>query len=835
MSHATLLPQWRERWRFPSLLAGMAMARQHLLDAGDLVDAILQGIAEPVAEPGQAISMLLASGEYGAARALAESGLVADRPAEELDAQIDAAIRVAEAELARRQSGLVQRARRAGLDDPPLDVGFLLEERCADAVAELDAWGAKLAAAEGGLRQRLGEKLAAAEPNRHPEWADAVQACLDAGEFPAARRLLDDGPAGDMFGGPLTVPRWASWPWPDRALAEIQRWYRGLDGTPRGFVVRWRPEAADDAAAELLEAVDGLGTDIDEDAVRRFAVALDRNLGAEERVPHQVERCGEGFRTYLAAASADYRLPWLSLPNKLQLYIGPPGWAPPDSAPAIWFVPAVGAAGASPPHGVALIDATTVFQLMAPDRKGRVTTGSYRRINLLRYICRQFRLADVLGSNVRTALNGTSGYELRDAIAWYFDLLGIHLAEGVVDALLYDTGAYPEALWAAIEQLAPDAGRPAEINAEDLTAWRQSKEAMSAFHDRVLGPILSDREVAVLLHAALLGYGQLPEAVFTIGNIESHPDVSAALSKEPVSLAAAANRVVARVLLEPRDPEIYGWSKPGLTVLLSVANDMRARLAEDISELAKRRTRSLEDANLHLQNTSLTSAMHQVKTSVFALKDILAEMTAVGHHADDVHRALAFIADLDDVWALTAPEGMQSLLARSPFDLAELLRGRRRQFHVTYKDVDVTMTPDYQEPVIVWGSRPLLKLALDNVLHNAVRAAQRREKGVRRVCLRLSVVPQEPHEPPAWAVVDVEDSGPGIPPDQLEPLRVGDSERIQSEGGGLGIIHASDHIKYNGGVLDICGEPSPDLGGAHIQIKVPLYGPPGTQQTSTAT
>jgi signal transduction histidine kinase len=819
---AEILPMWKGRWRYPSLLSLLGTASPQRLDDASVVDAILRGIAEPVRDPQEAISVLVASGEYDTARTLAESGLVVGSAADEIDAEIDAAMRAAGAELARRENGLTQRARRVGLQDKPPNALVVLDERRADAVAELDAWEETITAAEAELRQRLEAELTAvlpgesAQPGESAEWADAVRACLEAGEFPAARQLLAEGPLTEAGGGPLTVPRWPAWPWPDRSITEILGWYRGLGPAPRTFLARWGP-----GETELLETVAGLRSGLGEDAVRRFAAALDRQLGAEDEIPHQVQPEGDGFRTHLADASADYRLPRLALPGRLPLYIGPPGWTPPETAPAVWFVPDVGAADAPAPPGVARIDATVLFQLIAPDRAQHPTSGSQRRVNLLRRLCRQFRLADVLGDSATSVIAGLPGYDPREAIAWYLDLLGCHLGKGVVDALLYDTGAYPPALWAAIARLAPEEGRPRELTLEDVDAWRQSGEAMRDLHDQVLGSVLPDREVAALLHAALLAYGGQPESVFTLRGLESHPDVGALLSGESISLSEAADRVAARVLLERKEPGIYGWSKPGLAMLLAVTNDIQAYLADDIRELAERRTRSLEIADLELRNTSLESAVHQLKTTFFVVKDILTELDAAGQRADDVRRARGLIDDLDDVWPKVAQSGgALSLLDRSSFDLTELLNGRRRYFSMNYTDIEVTMPPggaDGWAGVSVWGSRPLVKLALDNILNNAVRETRRKENGDRRIRLSLGVIPQESHEPPAWALVDIEDSGPGIPPDQIEALRTGNS-------GGMGINHAYHHIQYNGGELVISDRPSPDLGGAHVQIRLPLSG-----------
>ncbi|MBT2234423.1 HAMP domain-containing sensor histidine kinase [Nonomuraea sp. NEAU-A123] len=821
MNWLAVLADWDGRWRYPALLVEVARPAGARLEQR-CAERILDGIAEPVSEPRQAIEVLLERGEFGVAQGLAGSGLFPTDTANDIADMVRAAQEATKSELARRRDGLIQRAQRAQFHEPPPAVSSLLRDRRQEAVDTLNDWESRLHEAEAKEKARLTKWLTAEESAGNTEWADAVQGCLDAGEFPAAERLLEAGPAKDVPGGPHCVPRWAPWPWSDRELPEILRWYRG-GAAPPGFRRHWCPVPDDVPTTDLLATLEKLNRRCDQETVRDFAAALDHALGAG-RLPHEVEPYGTGFRTHLAAVS-DYRLPWLDLPKKIPLYIGPPGWTPSADRQALWFVPGSGTSGAAPPPGVAVLDATTILRLIAPERTGDPANESHRRVNLLREIGGQLRVADVLGEHATAVLHQTSVHETRDAIAWCLDLLGVHPGGGVMDTLLYDTGAYLRALRVALEQLAPDGRRPVELTVEDLAAWRQDRETMADFHERVLAPICSDREVAVLLHVALMIYGERPDAEFTVDDLGEYLAIGRSFD-DLASLAAATRRAITGVLFEGRGTGVYGWSRPGLAALLS-SGDMEARLDEDFEELTQRRLRTIGSATLHLQNVGLTSAMHQVKTNVFAVKDILSELAARNDHPNQLARALLFIADLDEVWALSEPEGAQTLLKRVPFDLCALLRGRRHHFHVTYKDVQITLQEDAADPLIVWGSRPLVKLALDNLLNNAVRAAQRTQRGTRgRVHLSFDTESLEPGKPPAWARIGVEDSGCGIPPELRRVLLDPDVRRVRSEyGGGVGVRHAQDHITYNGGMLEIMDQMS-GLGGAHLEVWLPLAGTP---------
>ena len=122
-------------------------------------------------------------------------------------------------------------------------------------------------------------------------------------------------------------------------------------------------------------------------------------------------------------------------------------------------------------------------------------------------------------------------------------------------------------------------------------------------------------------------------------------------------------------------------------------------------------------------------------------------------------------------------------------------------------------------PAVVLGDRPALERLLANLVSNAQRAG---------ATVRTTSSAQD-----GWAVLDVDDDGPGIPVHDRERVferwvRL-DVARTHDDGGsGLGLALARETARRLGGDLEVRDS---DLGGARLRLRLPLAGssiaPPG--------
>jgi two-component system, OmpR family, sensor histidine kinase MtrB len=104
---------------------------------------------------------------------------------------------------------------------------------------------------------------------------------------------------------------------------------------------------------------------------------------------------------------------------------------------------------------------------------------------------------------------------------------------------------------------------------------------------------------------------------------------------------------------------------------------------------------------------------------------------------------------------------------------------------------------------------------LDVVVANLVGNALKH--GARPVQVRLS-------GGDAVAVIEVRDSGPGIPHDVLphvfERFYKSDTARIRSEGSGLGLSITAENVRIHGGTVRAANHPA---GGAVFTVELPLW------------
>jgi signal transduction histidine kinase len=149
-------------------------------------------------------------------------------------------------------------------------------------------------------------------------------------------------------------------------------------------------------------------------------------------------------------------------------------------------------------------------------------------------------------------------------------------------------------------------------------------------------------------------------------------------------------------------------------------------------------------------------------------------------------------------------------MVRTDVDLDDLLAAEARRVRVeTSLEVSAEIVA-----VRVCGDRAKLAQVFRNLTDNAARHANR------RILLRLGT-------DGAWARVQIDDDGPGIPePDRARVfdrfVRLDSSRERTSGGSGLGLAIAMEIVLGHGGTAAV--ETSP-LGGARLTVLLPLAEP----------
>jgi two-component system sensor histidine kinase GlrK len=223
------------------------------------------------------------------------------------------------------------------------------------------------------------------------------------------------------------------------------------------------------------------------------------------------------------------------------------------------------------------------------------------------------------------------------------------------------------------------------------------------------------------------------------------------------------------------------------------------------------------------QRKFLGHVSHELKTPLTALRegsDLLAD-EVVGPLNPEQREIARILRDN----SLQLRRLIESLLN---YSAAEFQRGRLNVKQVKMSDVVRAVADDHRlalrtrnvalkldcEPVFVAGDEEKLRTVVDNLLSNAIKFTPqggRIELALRRDDDR--------------AVIEVIDSGPGVPPEERErifrPFMQG--RALQSgpvKGTGLGLSIVQEYVSAHGGTAEVVERQPP---GAHFRIALPLH------------
>lgn len=224
--------------------------------------------------------------------------------------------------------------------------------------------------------------------------------------------------------------------------------------------------------------------------------------------------------------------------------------------------------------------------------------------------------------------------------------------------------------------------------------------------------------------------------------------------------------------------------------------DMRARIEAQIESRTLMLSGISHDLRTPLTRMRLAVGLMEDEAEAAALRGDIAQMEEM------IDRYLDFLRD-----------GSAELAV--PTDLAALLAER----------VALAVRGGGQVVLAGPGARPVLPLrrglterAVDNLIANALRYGQRAE-------VRLLALPDA-------AVIEVEDAGPGIAPEDrqaaLRPFVRLDGARAADGAVGLGLAIVADAMRAQGGRVELDAGRSPGLGGLCARLILP-------RQTSSAT
>ncbi len=256
-------------------------------------------------------------------------------------------------------------------------------------------------------------------------------------------------------------------------------------------------------------------------------------------------------------------------------------------------------------------------------------------------------------------------------------------------------------------------------------------------------------------------------------------------------------------------------------------------LSRGLEEKVRRRTAELEEANRRLQELDrlksdfVSTVSHELRTPLTAIRS-LSESLLTGR---DIPRArqeqfLAIIAQesqrlsrmINQLLDLSRIEAGKMEWRMEVLDLGEVVGAAVQTHRALFDDKGIELQArPAPGPVRVMADRDKIIQVLTNLLSNAAKFTP--PGG--RVWVRASAEG-------GWGVVEVEDTGVGIPAGQIDAIfekfrQVGDTLTAKPEGAGLGLPISRDIVEFHGGTLTV---RSQEGRGSCFRVSLPLSAEP---------
>ena len=253
------------------------------------------------------------------------------------------------------------------------------------------------------------------------------------------------------------------------------------------------------------------------------------------------------------------------------------------------------------------------------------------------------------------------------------------------------------------------------------------------------------------------------------------------------AMAATAHRITAesldaRLPVSNRDDE-FGR-------LASVFNETLARLDAAFEQLR----RFTADAS-HELRTPLTAIRSVGEVALQRPLSTEGYREVIGSMLEEVDRLTRLVENL---LLLTRAEAGRIPLTRVTVDLRELVAGVSDGLRVLAEEKNQDLTVELPGPVAAECDATVLRQGITNLLHNAIKFTP--PKGIIRVAAKSAVGGE--------AVIEVEDSGPGIPAADHQRVferfyRVDPARSRDTGGTGLGLAIARWAVEASGGRIEL--------------------------------
>jgi len=204
----------------------------------------------------------------------------------------------------------------------------------------------------------------------------------------------------------------------------------------------------------------------------------------------------------------------------------------------------------------------------------------------------------------------------------------------------------------------------------------------------------------------------------------------------------------------------------------------------------------------------------------------LGELLPAQHEAAHItaQRMRMLSGVVEDLTAILEAEN--DALQQTPIDLAALIQTRLAYFEAQAEQAQLSLQVEFTPGLpLAWGNAPQLRRVLDNLMDNAFKFTPAGGSVTVRLRPGDSANPDEGQPVPKDLVLEVSDTGIGIPPDQLERVfdrfyQVDGSTTRRYGGTGLGLALVKGLVKAHGGQVGVQSQPG---AGSTFRVTLPAW------------
>ncbi|WP_159787831.1 ATP-binding protein [Sodalinema gerasimenkoae] len=282
------------------------------------------------------------------------------------------------------------------------------------------------------------------------------------------------------------------------------------------------------------------------------------------------------------------------------------------------------------------------------------------------------------------------------------------------------------------------------------------------------------------------------------------------------------------------------WTKDDINLLESVASRLGIAIAQaNLLAQAKQRQveleaarRGAEDAN-QAKSQFLANMSHELRTPLNAILGFSQLMTRQGSLNDEQRHHLGVIQNsgehllqlINEILDMSKIEAGHIQLNPTQFDLYHLLESLEGMFHLraSQKLIQLQVHRSPNLPQFIEADEGKLRQVLMNLLSNAIKFTDQGQVNLRLCRINPDIEALETRPPASHLCIEVEDTGPGIAPEDLETIFEAfvqtDLSSHHQTGTGLGLAISQKFVQMMGGQLEV----ESDLGcGSRFYFSLPI-------------